>query len=119
MLLERRVTVRPPVVVLFDGSEAGRDALQLAGQLASRGRGPVTVLLVGEDEEELRSEISEEVDAKTRIRWLGRPRAATLARAVSRHRSGVVIVPVASPHLGPEHLQALLDAVACPVLAVS
>ncbi|MCP3960068.1 MAG: universal stress protein [bacterium] len=119
MLLERRVAVRAPVIVLHDGSEAGRDALRLAGQLASRGRGSLTVLLVGEDEEALRSEVADELGPETPARWLGRPRGPALALAVSCRQSGVVVVPVASRHLGQEHLQALLDAVACPVLAVS
>ena len=119
LLLERSVAVKPPIVVLYDASDAGRDALELAVHLASRRNDPLRVLLVGDDEERLRSEVAEKLGAEARIQWLSGGDAPAVAAAVGRQMGGVVIVPVASPNLGEEQLQALLDEVACPVLAVS
>ena len=119
LLLERSVAIRPPIVVLYDGSDAARDALDLGTHLAGRRRDPLTVLLVGEDEERLRAEVEERLGEGSRVLWLGRPGAGAVAGAVSRQLGGVVLVPVGSLYLGEEHLQALLDEAPCPVLAVS
>ena len=119
LLLERSVAVRAPIVVLFDGSEAGRDALDLAAHLAARRREPLRVLLVGEDQGTLREAAAGGVGADAETSWLGRPGPQALAHAVSLLSGGVVVVPVAGPDLGEEHLRTLLDSVACPVLAVS
>ncbi len=119
LLLKRAVAVKAPIIVLFEASDAGRDALDLAAQLASRRRDPLRVLLVGGDERGLCAEIADRLGPRTAATWLGRPGPEALTHAVSHQLGGVVIVPVAGPDLGEEHLRALLDAVACPVLAVS
>ncbi len=118
LLLERSVAIRPPIVALFDASEAGRDALDLAIHLAGRRRDPLRVLLVGDDEKALGAE-ARRLGAGAETSWLGRPGAEALAGAVSLLSGGVVIVPIGGPELGEEHLRTLLDRVACPVLAVS
>ncbi len=125
LLLERSVPVRAfshwsrRIVALFDASVAGRDALDLAAYLADRRREPLRLLLIGDDERKLRAEAAGIVGAGTETSWLGRPKARALAHAVSRLMGGVIVVPVAGPDLGEEHLRTLLDTVACPVLAVS
>ncbi len=119
LLLERSAPIKAPIVALFDGSEAGRDALDLAAHLAGRRGDPLRVLLVGEDEEALRAEAARRLGAGAQARWLGQPGAEAVAHAVGRLMGGVVVVPVTSPDLGEEHLRTLLDRVACPVLAVS
>lgn len=119
LLLARSVAVRAPIVALFDGSKAGRDALDLAAHLAAQRHEPLRVLLVGEDEGALREAASGALGAAAEVSWLGRPGPQALAHAVSHLMGGVVVVPVAGPDLGEEHLRTLLDNVACPVLAVS
>ncbi len=119
LLLERSLAIRSPIVVLFDGSGPGRDALDLAAYLASQRSDPLRVLMVGDDAGALRAEVAGRLGASIETSWLGRPGAEAVAGAVSRLMGGVVIVPVATPVLGEEHLRALLDRVACPVLAVS
>ncbi len=119
LLLERSAVVKPPIVVLYDGSDAGADALDLAAHLADRRGDQLQLLLVGADEGELRANAAGRGGPAAETRWLGRPGPKALARAVSRRRGGVVIVPVTGPGLGEEHLRTLLDNVACPVLAVS
>ncbi len=119
LLLERSLAIRPPIVVLFDGSDAGRDALGLAAHLASRRNDPLRVLLVGADAQALRAEVAGLLGAGVETSWLGRPGPETLAHAISRLMGGVVVVPVATPDLDEEHLRTLLDHLACPVLAVS
>lgn len=119
LLLERKVAVQPPIVALYDGSDAGRDALDLAVHLAGRRGDPLRLLLVGEDQEALRADATGKLAADARILWLGRPEAGALAGAVQRQAGGVVIVPVAGEHLGEALLQAVLEQVFCPVLVVS
>ncbi len=117
LLLERSVAVKAPIVALFDGSDAGRDALELAAELAARRRDPLRLLLVGDDPEALRRAAADRLEDAEAL-WLGRPGPQALAHAVSRQIGGVVIVPVTGPDLGEEHLRCLLETVACPVLAV-
>lgn len=119
LLLERSVTVRPPIVVLHDGSDAGIDALELAVHMASKRRDPLRVLLVGEDEERARAAVAERLGEGAQVVWLGRPGPREAAAAVSRQRCGIAVVPVGGEALGEEHLQALLSEAPCPVLAVS
>ncbi len=119
LLLERAVVIKAPIVVLFDATDAGRDALDLAAHLAARRRDPLRVLLVGGDQEALRSATAGILGPDAETSWLGCPEPQALAHAVSLLPGGVVVVPVAGPDLGEEHLRTLLDTVACPVLAVS
>ncbi len=119
LLLERSAAVKPPIVVLYDGSDAGGDALDLAMHLAGRRGDPLQLLLVGAHERELRAQAADRAGPAAGTSWLGRPGPEALAHAVSRQMGGVVIMPVVSPDLGEEHLRTLLDNVACPVLAVS
>lgn len=122
LLSERRMRIRPPVVVLYDGSEVGLQALALAAQLALRLDGPLHVLLVGEDESKLRAEIAGQVDERATDVWIeriGRPDPARISRVVCHQMGGVVVVPLGRAPLDEENLQQLLDEVRCPVLAVS
>ena len=119
LLLAHAVSVKPPILVLYVDSDAGRDALDLAVHLASRRGEPLQVLLIGEDDQTQRAEVTAHVGPAATVLWLGRPGPEALAQAVSRLIGGIVIAPVAGPDLSEEHLRTLLDTVACPVLAVS
>ncbi len=125
LLLERSVAVKASsrssrrIVVFFDATDAGRDALDLAAHLAARRRDPLRVLLVGGDPEALRSAAAGILGPDAETSWLGCPEPQALAHAASLLLGSVVVVPVAGPDLGEEHLRTLLDTVACPVLAVS
>jgi len=119
LLLERSSTVRLPIVVLYDGSDAGREALELAAHLAGKRGDPPRVLLIGEDEEPLRAAVRERLGEGAEVRWLGRAGAVAVSGEVKRQGGGVVIVPVGGGDLGEEHLRALLEEAPCPVLAVS
>ena len=119
---DRRVPVRGPVVVLYDGSAAGRRALALAVLIADRSEVALHVLVVGENHEELRREVAGSIDERAVDAWiegLGRPDPASMTGAVCRRTAGVVIVPLGRSPLGEEHVQRLLEEVMCPVLVVS
>ncbi len=118
LLLERSVAIKPPVVAVYDGSDAGGDVLDLAVYLAGRRGDPLRFLLVGGDESRLQARVGARAGARANALWLDRPDPEALARAVSRQLGGVVIVPVAGPGIGEQHLRTLLDKVTCPVLAV-
>lgn len=122
LLSERRVRIRGPIVALYDGSEAGRQAFALALQLAAGTEGPLHVLLVGENHDELRRDVAGRVDERATDLWieaLGALDPEPMARAVCRRTSGVVIVPLGRSPLDEEHVQRLLEEVMCPVLVVS
>lgn len=127
LLLGRRVPIRPPIVVLYDGSEAAERALAAARELAGLAAGPLRVLLVGGDGDRLRGEVEgrlgEAAPAEpvpVEIEALGAVDEAALPR-VLRHRTGggVLVVPLGTPPLMAEQLQRLLDELRCAVLAVS
>ena len=118
----RRVRFRGPIVVLYESSEAGREAFALARRLAVGIHGPLQVLLVGENRDELRREAAGGVDEWETDLWiedLGALDPEPVARAVCRRAAGVVIVPLGRRTLGEEHVQRLLEEVMCPVLVVS
>ncbi len=119
LLLGRSVAVKAPIVVLYDASDAGRDALDLAVHLADRRADPLRVLLIGDDPDALRAEATGRHAAGAGALWLGQAGPEAVANAVSRQMGGVVIVPIGGAVLGEEHLRCLLDTVACPVLAVT
>ncbi len=119
LLLERSVAVKAPTVVLFDGSEAALDALELAVHLAGHRGDPLRVLLIGKTADVLSPDAADRLPAGTRTTFLGQPEPGALAQAVNRQMGGVIVVPVDRSELGEEYLRCLLDTVACPVLAVS
>ncbi len=122
LLSDRRVRIRGPVVALYDGSEAGREAFALARRLAAHTEGALQVLLVGENQDALRRDVAGGVDEWETDLWiegLGAAEAKPIARAVCRRAGGVVIVPLGRTPLDEQHVQRLLEEVMCPVLVVS
>ncbi len=124
LLMGPRQEVRPTVAAVYEGSEVGREALQLAAQLSRANHSPLSVFLTGKAE--MREKLLEEIrqlkrsaDLDLRIEWLGELNAQQLARSVSRRGCRLILFPVGRQLSSQEHLQALLSESDCLVLAIS
>lgn len=124
LLLGPRREARPPVTVIFDGSEVGREALQLAFNLSKAGRLPMVVALLGS--EESKGPLAEEVRkaaeghrVDVRMQWLGNPTAHQLARAMCRSGGRLIVAPFGGVLSAKDHLETLLNETDCQILAVS
>ncbi len=115
LMLPPGATIRPPFLVIYDGSPASVRALRLAGQLAeAEGRG-VTVLLVATEPpvaRRLRTE-SDSVLAEANViphyPALPRADAADIARAVHAASAGTLVMAAESPIFDGEMRRRLLE----------
>ncbi|MFQ6102283.1 MAG: universal stress protein [Anaerolineae bacterium] len=123
LLLQRDVSIKPPVMVAYDGSPTAQQALRIATHLAQEKGGSYLAVLVVADtlDEEYRLQ-AETADWLRRQKLLIRYRrladagVATLTREVQSEGSGVLVL--GSTILPLEALQVLLNEVDCPVLLV-
>jgi len=117
-----RLTV--PVVVLYDGSESGRAALETGGQLVKSEDGKLTVFVVARSKEEARGlqvdtlERLDSLDLGADFRLLVRPTSAGILQLIGRETSGPVVIPCGLERLEGERLCALVDEMVNPVLLV-
>jgi nucleotide-binding universal stress UspA family protein len=122
LLLQRDRTIRPPVVVLYDGSESSLRALMMAARLARRKGGYLTVLVLADTADvarRLQTRVSDLLRGQgltVRYRQLPGGGLATLTDAVESEGSGALVL--SRMMLALETLEALLDQVDCPVLLV-
>lgn len=122
LLLRFETGIKPPVVTVYDGSPAAREALKVASHLARRQGGYLAVLNVAatsSEEYRLQAETADGLRAQgllIRYRQLAGLEVETLAQVVQTEKCGVLVL--SDNLLPPEALQALLDRVECPVLLV-
>jgi nucleotide-binding universal stress UspA family protein len=122
LLLQRDVSIKPPVAVVYDGSPTARYALKIAAHLAQKNEGYLAVLIVAgasDEEYRLQAETADWLRKQAlliRYRRLASAGVTTLTHEVRSEGSGVLVL--SSTILTPEAFQALLDEVDCPVLLV-
>ena len=122
LLLQRDMGIRPPVVVVCDGSPTARQALMMAARLAQKEGGYLAVLILAGAVDEMPRLQAETFDLlrgqglRIRYRRLTDAGVATLTHEARSEGSGVLVL--SSTILQPDALQALLDQVDCPVLLV-
>lgn len=115
LMLPPGADIRPPFVVIYDGSPASARALRLAGQLAGAGGKGVTVLLVATEPamaRRWRSEVDAllaESNVIPHYPALPHPDAATIARAVRAASPGTLAMAAESPIFNGEFRQHLLE----------
>lgn len=123
-ILTREVPISAGATVLYDGSPAGRKALQIAIPLGTAANRRLTVVLVAESREEaadLREEVLQHLSGfavEPEIRVLLQPSHQALAWMVRLSGEGPVVLPCGKKRLEGEKLCSLVDAVSNPVLIV-
>lgn len=122
LMLPPGAGIRPPFVVVYDGSTASARALRMAAQLAQAEGQGVTVLLVAVDPpmaRRLRSE-TDALLAGTKVTAqypvLPRPEASAIARAVRAASAGTLLMAADSPVFDGEARRRLLGEVDCAAL---
>lgn len=121
MILRQGARLDRAVRVVFDGSDAAREGLALARRLAARRQAELVVVLLPCEDPEVESMLDRELaemevpTRKVRL-WRGDPQ--TVAAALARQTSGLVVIPRAV--LGPDEARRnrFLGAVRGPVLLV-
>lgn len=113
-----------PVLVLFDGSPAARQALATAARLAQANWRPMEVLVPADSTESfqrLRGLASEALPAgpgQVRYVALAGSDVAHLANTARREKSSAFVLAGSSLPLGADEIRALIDAIECPVVLV-
>jgi nucleotide-binding universal stress UspA family protein len=118
LLLRRRVEVRPPVLVVYDGTEEAERAMTLGRQLTGEDAPSLEIILLGSDEASLRSVLGEGTEHRV-VGSIAEGRTAELRSLLRRSDAGIVILPVGGEARHRETLHEVLADVDCPVLLVS
>jgi nucleotide-binding universal stress UspA family protein len=120
--LHPRATPRGPVMVLFDGTEASRQAVDSAARLARQRRRELVLLLPpplaspGSQAREQAAEWLSSLSPQPRQVPLARADAPNLLRAVRSHGAEVLVLPGGSPMLTEQTLGDLLRSATCSVV---
>jgi nucleotide-binding universal stress UspA family protein len=114
----------PPIVVIYDGSPASRQALILASRLTPDEAPGMVVLILADDseaEQRLRQEAAARLPGRgvaARFRWVVAADAASLAQAVEAESAGTLVLAGDSPVLPAATVRQLLAEADCAVLLI-
>jgi nucleotide-binding universal stress UspA family protein len=123
LILQRVVHFKHPVILVYDGSEAGQKALTSVNLIASHDS-PVLVIILADDAEEagkLRQDIDtwfEKQDLKPHYRWLKKLNSTILANLTRAEGCGVLILPTKIERLSEKTILNTLNQSECAVLLV-
>jgi nucleotide-binding universal stress UspA family protein len=126
LLMEKGAELRPPIVIVYDGSSSSRRALDaaLALQEESDMDMPLTVIIWGDGEAEadtLKGEVNVWRQARSvtvRYKALTDAEPNGLALCIQREACGVLVLPARGQILRDETVLDLIEKVALPVLLV-
>lgn len=120
LLMRRAVDVRPPVLLIYDGTPQGERALALAGQLAGAD-GKISVLLLGRDEQAVRAALGQVIGEQSSeiVDVVETPAEPRLRITIRRSPAGSIVIPVGGDPKYREVLQEILETSTRPVLLVS
>ena len=122
LILQHKSVVKPPVVIVYDGSPAAERALMRAARLVQRKWGFMIILVEADTMDEahqLQTQASDSLKARrimVRYKRLAHTNLRTLARQMRIVKGGMLVL--SSTTLSQEDLQNLLNQVASPVLLV-
>lgn len=123
LFVERSEDLHAPMVVLFDGSPAGCEALDQALGLAYPGDASLTILLSGMEPRRLRLQAEERLGEDAPLAHFhnltGTTGMEAVARIVERLGAGLLLAPMGATGLDVARLQTLLEWLDCPILVVS
>jgi nucleotide-binding universal stress UspA family protein len=124
LILQEGEGLKLPVLVIYDGSDLARKALDVAGQLVQSRDSHLSVFILAPDKDiaqSLQVEVFEELQRRTLgadFHLLIRPSLARLAWLVQTKGKGPVVLPCGGGLLQGEGLCALANEVANPLLLV-
>lgn len=113
-----------PIVAVYDGTREAPRVLQIAAFLSKSNHTPLTVLILGDDEEGLkknRGEAEEQVrslEAPAEFRSLTRFEHAGLAERIRKESTGPVVLPCQGDWFKGEKLCGLVEEIPNPVLLI-
>jgi nucleotide-binding universal stress UspA family protein len=119
---QRGSRITSPIMAVYDGSPAAKQALGVALVLAGQSKHSLTVVLVASGPKaatRMRREVAGQLRGMhpfARYHILADAEALTLAAAVHAEQGGMLVL--GGTPTPPEDLQSLLNAVACPVLVI-
>jgi hypothetical protein len=123
-VLSAAVPATAPIMVLYDGSDGGKQALDVAGALVAADEGRLSVVLVARERttsrmlrEDAFRRLSEHGD-RADFRVVVRPSLDGLAWWIRTLGSGLLVLPCNGRHLQGEGLCRLVEAVPNPILLV-
>lgn len=115
--------LKRPILVVYDGSEAGDKALITTGQLRVEDS-PVTVVIIAKNPElatQLKAKVvtwSKENDIDTHVLRLSKLDGSMIARLAWSERCGVLVLPAESKVIPIEAILTLLNKAHCAVMLV-
>ena len=124
LLMEQGSDLSYPVMVTYDGTPAGRQALDTAARIARTSGDNLSVLLLGDSAEAvelLRKEVAGRLGQeylRARTHWLPRATVESLAGMIQAVDDCVLVLGGENPLLEADAIQDLLDKTDCPVLLV-
>lgn len=123
LVLEHGSHLHYPVLATYDGSDAARQALRAAAQLAQSSSNNLNVLLLEEPDkrDQLQQEATAllaEIGVEATYHWLSDMSVATLVEMVESADDCVLVLGGDNPLLKAENVQELLDCTDCPVMLV-
>jgi hypothetical protein len=122
LLISHGAPIRPPVVLVYDGSSCAEQALLLASRLTEDLGGLLWILVpagASKSSDEIQEQIADRVDGEKimiRYRELSGSGITALISAVQVGGCGILVVSKAM--LPSDQVQVLVDAVDCPLILV-
>jgi nucleotide-binding universal stress UspA family protein len=123
-LLREDTSLAAPILVIYDGTEVGDQALEIAHALTDGGSEPLRVMLASSGDEDviaLKARVDERFPGADVMRrfWSVVPRnVQDIATAVRAAGAGTLVLPASLPLPDAEALLGLVEAIDVPVLLV-
>jgi nucleotide-binding universal stress UspA family protein len=124
LLMPQGSNLSYPVLVTYDGSPAGKQALLAATRMTWAGGNHLTVLLLSdslEEVESLREEVNERLEERglvAQFNWMPQATVDKLVELTRTFQNCVVILGGDNPLVRADAIQELLDATDCPVMLI-
>jgi nucleotide-binding universal stress UspA family protein len=123
LILQRKVRLETPVLVIYDGSDESRKALNTASRVCSPGS--MLTILVPAEKEQAASEIFEslgawieEQDFQVRFRWVNDLKGKRISNLALVSGCDLVILAAKSKYFEPHAIVSMVENADCAVLLV-
>ncbi|MBS7648849.1 universal stress protein [Candidatus Bathyarchaeota archaeon] len=124
LLVQHGVSIKQPVLVVYDGSESAKQALATGADMAQAyGDGLVVLILaeISDVAQRLENEVTAWLQGRklqVGYRWLDKLDAQSLIQTIQTERGGILILGSESSDLSLETIQEILEKINCPVLLI-